>query len=73
MFHVSLLKKYVGDNKEVSQELPPVTYDGVVLLEPKKILNTRWVKQGKKFIMEHLVQWRRLPAEEATWENAKLL
>ena len=73
VFHVSLLKKYVGDNKEVSQELPSVTDDGVVLLEPKKILNIRWVKQGKKFIMEHLVQWRRLPAEEATWENAKLL
>jgi hypothetical protein len=69
MFHVSLLKKYVGDNKEVSLELP-VADDGAVLLKPTRIIDTRWVKQGKRFIMEHLVQWRRLPAEEATWENA---
>ena len=68
VFHVSLLKKYVGDNKDVSLELPPVADDGIVLLEPKRILDTRWVKQGKKFILEHLVQWCRLPTEEATWE-----
>ena len=73
MFHVSLLKKYVGDNKKVSLELPLVADDRIVLLDPKRILDTRWVKQGKKFILEHLVQWCRLPAKEATWENAKML
>ena len=72
VFHVSLLKKYVGDNKEVSLELP-VADDGAVLLKPTRIIDTHWVKQGKRFIMEHLVQWRRLPAEEATWENAQML
>jgi len=68
-----LLKNYVGDNKKVSLELPLVADDRAVLLEPTRILDTRWVKQGKKFIMEHLVQWRRLPAKEATWENAQKL
>ena len=53
---MSLLKNYVGDNKEVSLELPLVADDRAVLLEPTRILDTRWVKQGKKFIMEHLVQ-----------------
>ena len=66
VFHVSLLKKYVGDNREVSLELPPLEDDGIVLLEPKRILNTRWVKQGKKFILEHFFQWCHLPAKEAT-------
>ena len=32
VFHVSLLKKYVGDNREVSLELPPLEDDGIVLL-----------------------------------------
>ena len=73
VFHVSLLKKYVGDNKEVSLELSPVVDDGIVLLDPKRILDIHWVKQGKKFILEHLVQWYRLPTKEATWENAEML
>jgi hypothetical protein len=55
VFHVSFLKNYVGDNKEVSLELPPVADDKAVLLEPTRILDTRWVRQGKRFIMEHLV------------------
>ena len=73
VFHVSLLKNYVGDNKEVSLELPLVADDKAVLLEPTRILDTRWVKQGKRFIMEHLVQWHCLPAKKATWKNAQML
>lgn len=32
VFHVSLLKKYFGDNNNGSLELPPVADDGVMLL-----------------------------------------
>jgi len=38
---VLLLKKYVGDNKDVSLELPPVVDDRAVLLELTRILDTR--------------------------------
>jgi len=38
------------------KELPPITDDGAVILEPQHILNTRWVKQGNKFEEEILVQ-----------------
>ena len=68
VFHVSLLKKYVGDSAMPSTELQPVTDDGVVVLEPHKILDTRWVKQGNKFEADYLVQWKHLPVEDATWE-----
>lgn len=73
VFHVSLLKKFVGDRVVPSQDLPPVTDEGVILLEPQQILNTRWVKRGNKFEEESLVQWQRLPAEEATWEPTQSL
>jgi hypothetical protein len=73
IFHVSLLKKYVGNLVVPSTELPPVTDEGLIILEPQQILDTRWFKQGNKFEEESLIQWQRLPVEEATWEPTKSL
>ena len=73
IFHVSLLKKYVGECTNVSPKLLLITKEGEVELEQDKIIDTSQVKQGNKFVKEVLVQWRRLPAEEATWEDADLL
>lgn len=73
VFHVSLLKKILGDMVEASKELPPVTDEGAAKLEPQKILDTRWVKRGHKFEEEILIQWKHLPAEEATWEPTQTL
>ena len=73
VFHVSLLKKYVGTEPGVTTDLPTVTEEGAVVLEPERIINTRWVKQSGKFIEESLLQWRRLPLEEATWEKTEAL
>ena len=66
VFHVSFLKKFVGGNNTACINLPPVADDGIVLLEPQHILDTRWVKQENKFNLEHLFQWRHLLVEEAT-------
>ena len=71
VFHVSLLKKKLGDTIAPSLELPPTADDGDVIMEPEAILDTRWVKKGSKFIEESLVKWKRLPLEEATWENSQ--
>ena len=57
VFHVSLLKKYVGDLVVPFTELPPVTNEGLSILEPQQILDTHWVKQGNKFEEESLIQW----------------
>ena len=48
--------------------LPPFTDEGVIFLELQSILDSRWIKQGTRLIEESLVQWKHLPAEEATWE-----
>jgi len=68
---VSLLKKKIGDQIIAHSDLPPVADDGELLLEPQSILDTRWVKQGSKFIEESLVHWKRLPLDDATWENSQ--
>jgi hypothetical protein len=32
-------------------------------------MDYHWVKRGKKFVIEALVQWKHLLAEDATWEE----
>ncbi|CAA2975920.1 hypothetical protein VITISV_013478 [Olea europaea subsp. europaea] len=43
------------------------------MLEPERIMESRWIKVGNKFVEESLVHWKRLPAEEATWERTEML
>ena len=43
--------------------------DVELLLEPEAILDSRWVTTGSKFVEESLIKWKRLPLEDATWEN----
>ena len=54
-------------------DLPAVTNEGEVKLEPETLLDHRWVKQGGKFLEESLVKWKHLPSKEATWEATDLL
>lgn len=44
-----------------------------IVMEPKAILETRWVKKGSRFIEESLVKWLRLSAEDATCKNTEEL
>jgi len=51
VFHVSLLKPYhtTASQAEPQQtKLPPVPDDGVAILEPQTILDTRWIKHGNR-------------------------
>lgn len=73
VFHVSLLKKQVGESTVTSAELPPITDDGEFVLKPIAVLETRWVRKGSTFVEELLVQWEHLSKEDATWENAQEL
>ncbi|GKC04118.1 transposon ty3-I gag-pol polyprotein [Tanacetum coccineum] len=60
VFHVSMLKRKVGDATVTSAELPSVAEDGEISVVPEALLDTRWVKKGSKFVEESLVQWRGL-------------
>ena len=73
VFHVSLLKKHIGDHTVMGTELPPMADAEEIIIEPDMILDTRWVKRGSKFIEERLVQWKHLPKEDATWETTQEL
>ncbi|XP_075659320.1 uncharacterized protein LOC142629246 [Castanea sativa] len=73
VFHVSLLKRKVGDTSNVPSILPPYTEEHRPMLEPLCIWDYKWVKQGTKLYTEALVQWKNMAAEDATWEDVEQL
>lgn len=69
IFHVSLLKRKLGNDAMVQSELPLVGEDGQIQLEPLAILDRKLVKCNNRPSTEVLVQWSNSIPEDATWEN----
>ena len=53
----------------VVDDLLAISDDGIILFEPKWILDLRWVKVGRLTVQEGLVHWNGLSLEDATWER----
>ena len=58
VFHVSNLKKTIGQHIAPSIELPPLDDEGLLILIPERIIQTRERKVRNKVIREYLVQWK---------------
>ncbi|XP_077217844.1 uncharacterized protein LOC143852343 [Tasmannia lanceolata] len=69
VFHVSNLKKCVGNPGTQTIPLPLMTTDGAAILQPTAILNYRHLKRQNQWVAQALVQWEGLPLEEASWED----
>src|SRR3954471_13044863 len=73
-FHVSQLKKHLGPLAVPNPSLPLLTSEGSILLEPEKLLERKLVprKVGDVDIpiVRWHIQWKGLPREQATWEEA---
>jgi hypothetical protein len=63
VFHVGLLKKFVGTPPDAPPPLP-VNHHGVVL-EPERAMHTRLVRG----VRQVLVQWKGEPTASATWKD----
>ena len=73
VFHVSCLKKAVGQEVTTSSELPLLDEEGQLVLVPEEILQERERKLRSRVIQEFLVKWKDLPIEDATWEGEQVL
>ena len=73
VFHVSSLKKTLGQHTAPSTELPPLDDEGLLVLILEEILQVQERKLQNKVIQEYLVKWRELPMENATWEGTQVL
>ncbi|KAH9679851.1 hypothetical protein KPL71_026303 [Citrus sinensis] len=69
VFHISLLKPYVGDSHVNINPLPPASVNNKTLSSPRAICAERSVlKQGKEF-RQVFVQWSDCAPENSTWED----
>ena len=74
VFQISLLKAYIPSPDHVlNDEQVPMPTQGLLELEPDKILSTRERKLRNRSIIEYLVQWKHFPIEDATWEDQSTL
>ena len=73
VFHVSCLKKAIGQKIFISDTLPPLDDEGQLTLIPKNTLKTRERRLRSRTIKEYLVQWKDLPSEDSTWEEENIL
>jgi hypothetical protein len=69
IFHVSYLKKVIGDKIPVQTILPELDEEGKIILEPELITETRIHQLRNRLISEYLIKWKNLPHEDSTWED----
>ncbi|XP_061375386.1 uncharacterized protein LOC133317533 [Gastrolobium bilobum] len=68
-FHVSLLKPFKGDNSISPLPLPDVFTNGMPVLEPQDITDSRIIAVEDQQQIEIKVLWSGMPHEVATWEE----
>eukprot|EP00253_Pinus_taeda_P034977 PITA_34977 len=73
VFHVSCLKKALGQQVTVTDELPPMDDEGHLVLRPEAIIDTRERQSQSRTVREFLVRWKNLLDEDSTWESEKIL
>ncbi|KAH0693058.1 hypothetical protein KY290_021231 [Solanum tuberosum] len=73
IFHISLLHPACGCSDIASPPPLPLSGELEFMVELEKVLSHRWAKESGVPTLELLIQWRRRPVEEASWEDYDLL
>jgi hypothetical protein len=73
VFHVSCLKKAVGQFIITSEELPPLDEEGHLELVPEEVLEFWEWKLRSRVIKDCLIRWRGILVEDVTWEREQVL
>jgi hypothetical protein len=69
VFHVSCLKRALGQIVVANEELPLVYEEGHLILIPEDILEVREKQLQNRDIKEYFIKWKNLPIQDATWES----
>lgn len=69
VFHVSQLRKALGQEQAVSSLPPQLTYDLELCAEPADLLGVRHARGGGSNDLEVLIRWANLSAHDDTWES----
>ena len=65
VFHVSYLKKAIGQHIIPIETLPPMDEEGQLVLILEEILEVREKRLWKRSIKEYLIRWKDLPIKDA--------
>jgi len=73
VFHVSCLKKVIGDKLLVQTILSKLDEEGNIILELEAFTEERTRQLRNRSILEYLIKWKNLPAEDSTWEDENFI
>ena len=73
VFHVSCLKKVIGENLPVQTIFPELDEEGKIILEPEAVIETRTRQLQNRSISEYLIKWKNLPTKDSTWEDENFI
>ena len=65
IFHVSQLKKKLGQNQVLQTHDP--SYVEELVDEPEEILDHREIKRKNQAVSQVLIKWKQSPSADATW------
>lgn len=71
VFHVSLLKRYEGNQHSICPK-PPAFWE-VKDKKPKVIMDRRVVKRGNHVEAQLMIKWKDVDLSETSWEDAATL
>jgi len=73
VFHVSCLKKVIGDKLPIQTILLELDEEGKIILEPEAVTETRTRQLRNQSISEYLVKWKNLSTGDSTWEDENFI
>ncbi|TXG70895.1 hypothetical protein EZV62_005830 [Acer yangbiense] len=73
IFHVSQLKRKIGDWVVSSSNLPRTGPDGQFLVYLVAVLERKLIKRNNKGVVQYLIQWSYTSPEDSTWEDASVI
>jgi hypothetical protein len=73
VFHVSCLRKVIGDKILVQTIFPELDEEGKIILDPEAIIDTRICQLRNRSIPEYLIKLRKLSAKDSTWEDESFI
>ena len=73
VFHVSCLKKVIGENLPVKTIFIEHNKERKLILEPEAATETRTRQLRNWSILEYLIKWKNLPMKDPTWEDENFI
>eukprot|EP00253_Pinus_taeda_P035048 PITA_35048 len=73
VFHVSCLKKVIGNHCRIQTNLLELDEEGSIWIQPEQVIDTREWHLRDCTIQEVLVKWKDTSPEDVTWEPSTVL